>query len=121
MTIESSLAPADAADSAVEAFALHDTPPSRRAVQLDAVVSRSREFHNALDRMARVAPTKVTVLVTGETGTGRGLRDVLGLSARDGRGRTRTMEHRLRTHGHPPRRTFGLGVPCPPPSAAPPG
>jgi formate hydrogenlyase transcriptional activator len=72
MTIESSLAHADAADSA-EALALQNTSPSRRDAQLDAVVSRSREFHNALDRMARVAPTKVTVLVTGETGTGKEL------------------------------------------------
>jgi transcriptional regulator with GAF, ATPase, and Fis domain len=46
--------------------------PSTPAI-LDAIVSRSGAFRDALDLVARVAPTDATVLVTGETGTGKEL------------------------------------------------
>jgi formate hydrogenlyase transcriptional activator len=39
----------------------------------DGIVCRSGAVRDALDRVARVAPTDVTVLVTGETGTGKEL------------------------------------------------
>jgi formate hydrogenlyase transcriptional activator len=39
----------------------------------DGIVSQSAGFHDALERIERVAPTKATVLITGETGTGKEL------------------------------------------------
>jgi formate hydrogenlyase transcriptional activator len=39
----------------------------------DGIVTRCSAVRDALDRLARVAPTDVTVLVTGETGTGKEL------------------------------------------------
>jgi transcriptional regulator with GAF, ATPase, and Fis domain len=40
---------------------------------LDGIVSQSAALHEALERIERVAPTQVTVLITGETGTGKEL------------------------------------------------
>src|SRR3979411_525500 len=39
----------------------------------DGLVGRSPALHVALDRLARVAPMDTTVLLTGETGTGKEL------------------------------------------------
>lgn len=47
--------------------------PGRNALSPDGIVSRSPAFHDAFDRIQRVAPTNATVLITGETGTGKEL------------------------------------------------
>jgi formate hydrogenlyase transcriptional activator len=47
--------------------------PIRDLVWPDGIVSQSPGFHEALTRIERVAPTKSTVLITGETGTGKEL------------------------------------------------
>jgi formate hydrogenlyase transcriptional activator len=39
----------------------------------DGIVSQSAGLHDALERIERVAPTQATVLITGETGTGKEL------------------------------------------------
>ena len=39
----------------------------------DGILSRSLVMRDVLDRLERVAPTDTTVLLTGETGTGKGL------------------------------------------------
>src|ERR1700704_7086198 len=49
----------------------HATPHSPR--HDDEIVSRSPALHDALDRLQRVAPMDTTVLLTGETGTGKEL------------------------------------------------
>jgi len=41
------------------------------AVSLGALTSRSRPMQAAIEQMARIAPTEATVLVEGETGTGK--------------------------------------------------
>ena len=49
----------------------HDTPQITRYD--DEIVSRSPALRDALDRLQRVAPMDTTVLLTGETGTGKEL------------------------------------------------
>ena len=76
MKIKSSL---DANDTdsgmASERRTLTDAPGPDTAGRIapDGILSRSGAIRDALDRLARVAPTDVTVLVTGETGTGKEL------------------------------------------------
>jgi formate hydrogenlyase transcriptional activator len=48
-------------------------PDAADSATPDGIVTRSRAVRDALDRLARVAPTDVTVLVSGETGTGKEL------------------------------------------------
>ena len=47
--------------------------PSRDLASPDGIVSHSSALHDALDRIDRVAPTNATVMITGETGTGKEL------------------------------------------------
>jgi transcriptional regulator with GAF, ATPase, and Fis domain len=47
--------------------------PSRDMASPDGIVSHSSALHDALDRIDRVAPTNATVMITGETGTGKEL------------------------------------------------
>jgi formate hydrogenlyase transcriptional activator len=49
------------------------TCPSPTPWQSDGIVSQSPALRDALDRVKRVAPTDATVLITGETGTGKEL------------------------------------------------
>jgi formate hydrogenlyase transcriptional activator len=42
-------------------------------VVVDGFIGRTRAFRDVLDRLTRVAPTDSTVLITGETGTGKGV------------------------------------------------
>jgi len=57
---------------------MNDTPPPaalrpRPQPALDGIVSRSPGFRHALDQVERVAPTDATVLISGETVTGKEL------------------------------------------------
>jgi formate hydrogenlyase transcriptional activator len=47
--------------------------PSRESASQDGIVSHSPALQEALERIERVAPTNATVLITGETGTGKEL------------------------------------------------
>jgi formate hydrogenlyase transcriptional activator len=47
--------------------------PSREIASPDGIVGHSPALQGALDRIERVAPTKATVMITGETGTGKEL------------------------------------------------
>jgi formate hydrogenlyase transcriptional activator len=47
--------------------------PSGEIESPDGIVSRSSALHDALERIERVAPTNATVMITGETGTGKEL------------------------------------------------
>jgi transcriptional regulator with GAF, ATPase, and Fis domain len=73
MKTKSSLAaiPPDSGNGVVSESRLL-TDPSAPAIR-DGFVTRSEAVRDALDLVARVAPTDVTVLVTGETGTGKEL------------------------------------------------
>jgi sigma-54-specific transcriptional regulator len=52
---------------------LEDAPPHARAVRATAVVFADPASQALADRIARVAPSNATVLVVGETGTGKEL------------------------------------------------
>jgi len=47
------------------------TDEFRQRYKLDALVGRSAAMRELLTRVVRVAPTEVTVLITGESGTGK--------------------------------------------------
>src|SRR6185295_8359221 len=47
--------------------------PSRDMASPDGIVSHSSALRDALDRIERVAPTGASVMITGETGTGKEL------------------------------------------------
>src|SRR6267143_1520033 len=47
--------------------------PSHASWQSEGIVSQSPALRDALERVKRVAPTDATVLITGETGTGKEL------------------------------------------------
>jgi formate hydrogenlyase transcriptional activator len=59
--------------------------PEESTEVTDGIVSRSRVVREALDRISRVAPTEATVLITGETGTGKELA-ARAIHRRSGRG-----------------------------------
>ena len=48
-------------------------PQPDRDTAFRGIVGQSRELRQVLDRMQRVAPTESSVLITGETGTGKEL------------------------------------------------
>jgi formate hydrogenlyase transcriptional activator len=52
---------------------LDHVPPGAGCTTADAIVGRSPGLRDALFRLQRVAPTDITVLVSGETGTGKEL------------------------------------------------
>ena len=58
-------APGSAPSSAVNS--------NRELTSLDAIVGSAPSLRDAFERVARVAPTSATVLITGETGTGKEL------------------------------------------------
>ena len=64
MTRESQGPPPQASDS---------IDPNRESVSSDGLLSQSPAVQQALERVERVAPTNTTVLITGETGTGKEL------------------------------------------------
>jgi formate hydrogenlyase transcriptional activator len=59
------------ASDADAAFMIDDSADAHSA--LDGIVSSSPALRDALDRIDRVAPTSATVLISGETGTGKEL------------------------------------------------
>src|SRR6185369_16924962 len=48
-----------------------ETLPLRQKLRLENVIGRSRALANALKEVAMVAPLDVSVLLTGESGTGK--------------------------------------------------
>lgn len=49
------------------------TPPTRPCVEVDGIIGGSRALAKLLDVVAHAAPTDMSILITGETGTGKEL------------------------------------------------
>ena len=65
-------APTDGAFPLAEKFSIHQ-PPQAQASFLDTIVGRHGGLRAVLSHVATVAPTDATVLISGETGTGKEL------------------------------------------------
>ncbi|MFO1217017.1 MAG: sigma-54 dependent transcriptional regulator [Burkholderiaceae bacterium] len=50
-----------------------DGPGTRKAPMAEALVARSEAMRSVLELVRRIAPTELTVLITGETGTGKSM------------------------------------------------
>jgi formate hydrogenlyase transcriptional activator len=61
----------DAAETPTPALQFHGRPRGQQA--LDGIVGRGRRFAEIIERIERVSATGATVLITGETGTGKEL------------------------------------------------